>query len=117
MSGKGRQFLDDELRPSAADGVLDGGGIQGISHHRFGSQGAQGLRSEIRTGHADDRVAGSHQLRHERSADSSARAGDKHSHLYLLARIPAARPVALLTCEVVIRAELVSIQVCPGLCF
>src|SRR4030095_14583335 len=65
----------------------------------------------------DDRVAATPQLRHERSADSSARAGDKHSHLYLLARIPAARPVALLTCEVVIRAELVSIQVCQGLCF
>ncbi len=76
--------------------MLDGGGIQGISHHRFGSQGAQGLRSAIRTGHADDRVAGSHQLRHERSADSSARAGDKHSHLYLLARIPAARPAPYL---------------------
>ena len=92
MSGKGRQFLDDDLRLSAADGVLDGGRIQRISHHRFGSQGAQGLRSAIRTRHADDRVAGSHQLRHERSADNSARAGDKHSHLYLLARLPQPDP-------------------------
>jgi hypothetical protein len=47
MSGKGRQFLDDDLGPSAADGAFDGGGIQGISHNRFGSQGAQGLRSAI----------------------------------------------------------------------
>jgi hypothetical protein len=106
MSGKGRQFLDDDLRPSAADGVLDGGGIQGISHHRFGSQGAQVLRSAIRTRHADDRVAGGHQLRHERSPDSSVRAGNKHSHFSISSPVsPQPDPSRSLFVKSVIRAQ------------
>jgi hypothetical protein len=106
MSGKGRQFLDDDLRPSAADGVLDGGGIQGISHHRFGSQGAQ--VPALRDPNASCRRPCGRRppLRHERSPDSSVRAGNKHSHFSISSPVsPQPDPSRSLFVKSVIRAQ------------